>query len=348
MRAWAGLAAASQRAYTGDWAAFTAWLDTHRLAVPIAPQNAAWYARDCIAAQTADGSPRWAMTTVNRRLAVVGFAHEALGYPSPTASPQVRAEIRAGRRARQGAGHASAPRRVDPLTLEDLVTITSSISTTTWPAIIPATRDLALLWTGFIGALRPSELAGITLADLDLRAGRGRLTLPTSKTDRDGHGAVVALPRGSTPARCPLCHLWRWLDLVATVEYSDGISQLKLLEDLAALAYRPTNEHVCDRRHASDSLAPLLRQIRRTGTITGEGLSTQGVRRIIKQRAAVVGHRNVSGQSLRAGFVTTAEQRGISTRHIMRQTRHASPAMIEVYARHHAPEAANAATQLGL
>ena len=55
----------------------------------------------------------------------------------------------------------------------------------------------------------------------------------------------------------------------------------------------------------------------------------------------------LGGHSLRAGFVTEAFRRGADAHAIMRQTGHRSPAMLEVYAREHAPLVGNAVTRLG-
>ena len=54
------------------------------------------------------------------------------------------------------------------------------------------------------------------------------------------------------------------------------------------------------------------------------------------------------GHSLRSGFVTEAFRAGADAHAIMRQTGHRAPAMLEVYAREHAPLIGNAVTRLGL
>lgn len=56
----------------------------------------------------------------------------------------------------------------------------------------------------------------------------------------------------------------------------------------------------------------------------------------------------LGGHSLRAGFVTQAFRNGADAHAIMRQTGHATPVMLEVYAREHAPLIGNAVTTLGL
>ena len=55
----------------------------------------------------------------------------------------------------------------------------------------------------------------------------------------------------------------------------------------------------------------------------------------------------LGGHSLRLGFVTEAFRQGADARAVMGQTGHRSPAMLEVYAREHAPLVGNAVTRLG-
>jgi len=56
----------------------------------------------------------------------------------------------------------------------------------------------------------------------------------------------------------------------------------------------------------------------------------------------------MGGHSLRAGFVTEAFRQGADAHQIMRQTGHRSHAVLETYAREHAPLVANAVTRIGL
>lgn len=48
------------------------------------------------------------------------------------------------------------------------------------------------------------------------------------------------------------------------------------------------------------------------------------------------------------GFVTQAFRNGAEAHAIMRQTGHATPGMVEIYARENAPLIGNAVTRLGL
>jgi integrase len=59
-----------------------------------------------------------------------------------------------------------------------------------------ATRDRALLLIGFAGAFRRSELVALDVEDIEEIPEGLRITIRRSKTDQEGHGDVIAIPRG--------------------------------------------------------------------------------------------------------------------------------------------------------
>ena len=78
----------------------------------------------------------------------------------------------------------------------------------------------------------------------------------------------------------------------------------------------------------------LFRSVTRHGRV-GESMSTQAVADIVKAYAKLAGLNpdEFSGHSLRAGFVTSAAEKGRSTERIMDHTGHQSAAMVRVYTR---------------
>ena len=72
-------------------------------------------------------------------------------------------------------------------------------------------RDRALLLIGFAGALRRSELVGIAHEDLRFTDAGLVLTLPRSKTDPEGEGASLGIPRYGERDTCPVRALDAWL-----------------------------------------------------------------------------------------------------------------------------------------
>jgi integrase len=93
--------------------------------------------------------------------------------------------------------------------------------------------------------------------------------------------------------------------------------------------------------------------VHKTGAIGGAAMSGDAVNEMIRRRGEKAGFTPtqialLGGHSLRSGFVTEAFRAGADAHSIMRQTGHRSPAMLEVYAREHAPLTGNAVTRLGL
>ena len=160
-------------------------------------------------------------------------------------------------------------------------------------------RDRALLLTGFSGGLRRSELAALDLEDVTWVAEGAVLTLRRSKTDQQGRGRQVAIPRGSHPATCPIAALKAWLE-----------------------AARITS-------------GPLFRAVDRHGRAGVDGLHADSVGTIIKRAVSRAGFEaeGFAGHSLRAGFATQAARNGATVFDIMRQTGHRSVQTVARYVR---------------
>jgi integrase len=105
--------------------------------------------------------------------------------------------------------------------------------------------------------------------------------------------------------------------------------------------------HVCRTTRLpepDDPSRPLLRTVHRTGVIGDRPVTGHAIREIIRRRADEAGYtpaqiQRLGGHSLRAGFVTEAFRQGADAHAIMRQTGHRSHAVLETYAREHAPSA---------
>jgi site-specific recombinase XerD len=166
------------------------------------------------------------------------------------------------------------------------------------PATLKGLRDRALLLFGFASAMRRSELVALTVEDLE-QTERGLLvTLRRSKTDQEGQGHQRAIPFGRSPETCPIGALNAWLE----------------------------GAHIDKGR--------LFRSVSRHDQV-GESMSTRAVADVVKSYAVLAGLNpdEYSGHSLRAGFVTSAAEKGRSTERIMDHTGHQSAAMVRVYTR---------------
>jgi site-specific recombinase XerD len=125
------------------------------------------------------------------------------------------------------------------------------------------------------------------------------VTLRRSKTDQEGFGRRVAIPRGEIA--CPVAALRAWLDAA-------GITEGAIFRRI----FNKRAQRVTDRR-----LAP------------------RNVAAIVKQGAARLGFdpSTFGGHSLRAGFVTSAVKRGANLIKVTDVTGHKSLEMLKTYSR---------------
>ena len=200
--------ARTRAAYAGDWAHFGRWCElAGRVALPAEVSTVRLYLTDLEATRDEAGAVVYQPATLARRLAAIAAAHRDAGLPSPTRDPAVGAVLTGIRRAR-----AQPPHRMRPLLLEDVTTLLQAMQWATWPAGVTAARDAFVMLAGFAGALRRSELAALTLADLDWHPADGlHLRIRSSKTDQEHLGATIVLPYGAHAGTCPPCAALRWL-----------------------------------------------------------------------------------------------------------------------------------------
>lgn len=159
-------------------------------------------------------------------------------------------------------------------------------------------RDRALILTGFSAALRRSELVALKVEHIRFETRGILITLPRSKTDQTWQGRNIAVPHGRAPL-CPVEALSEWLT------------------------------------HSRIQEGPIFRPISRGNQISTRQLTAQSVALILKAYATAAGFdaKNVSGHSLRSGFVTCAAQARLPLYRIQQQTGHRSLEMLARYIR---------------
>jgi site-specific recombinase XerD len=167
----------------------------------------------------------------------------------------------------------------------------------TAPNSLIGSRDRALLLLGFAGALRRAELVGLDVSDLKETKAGLCLQIRASKTDQERHGQIIAIAPGNTA--CPLKALKTWL---AAAEITSG---------------------------------PIFRPISKGGRVSANRLSDRSVAEIVKVYAQRIGldPTSFSGHNLRAGFLTSAAQRGASVFKLMDVSRHKSVDTLSAYVR---------------
>jgi len=158
-------------------------------------------------------------------------------------------------------------------------------------------RDRALLLLGFAGAFRRSELSALTVDDLEETDKGLRVHVRRSKTDQEGVGATVPVVRGDRA--CPVEAVRAWLDAA-------GISE-----------------------------GPVFRRMMKGGHVTDDALSAHSIGATVKRYAKAAGYdaAEFGGHSLRAGFLTSAAERGASIFRMMDVSRHKSVDTVRGYVR---------------
>ena len=235
-----------------------------------------------------------AASTLGRRLAAIRFAHKLAGEADPTDNEGVRSAMKGARRKVGVAPTQKAAATAEILTALLLVT----------PDTLAGKRDRALLALGFAGAFRRSELVALDVGDLREDPEGLRVMVRRSKVDQEGRGFEKAIPHGRFIR--PVALVREWLDAAGIVS------------------------------------GPLFRPVSRSGNVRGANvpggnvrLTTQAVADIIKRYCAAAGldASTFGAHSLRAGYITTAAERGADLARIMDQSGHRDPRTVVSYIR---------------
>jgi site-specific recombinase XerD len=280
----ASKAEATRAAYSSDFRIFESWCRQRELsALPATPATVCAF----LAAQAGLGKRA---STLGRRLASIKYFHGIAGEPSPTGDEAIKATLSGIRRS-----IGSAPVRKRAATSD----IVLGMVGTTGSETLRQLRDRAILLIGFASAMRRSELVALNVEDLEWTAEGLMLRIRKSKTDQEGAGASVAVPRGETA--CPVAALKAWLE---AANITDGPVFRRILNKVS--------QRVTDRRLAARNIA-----------------------RIVKDNAERLGFdpSTFGAHSLRSGLVTSAVKRGVNLLKICDQTRHKSVEVLRVYCR---------------
>ena len=249
------------RAYDADWRDFTAWCSRCACScLPATSQTVAQYIADLAKCRKA--------STIQRRLSTISQIHQLRGFESPTKCEMVRSVLKGIRRAL-----GTAPHQKTPLVANDVREMVARL-----PDSLLGVRDCALLLLGFAGAFRRSELVGLNVDDLTFTPDGLIIVLRRSKTDQEGQGRKIGIPRLPASDACPVRAIQDWLECS---RIADGP------------VFRPVGvgDRLCARRLSARAVALVIK------------------RNVAKGRDAS----QFAGHSLRAGFVTSASQGGAAS-----------------------------------
>lgn len=289
------MASNTKLAYEKGWACFTAYCANENIDDPLAasPDSVALFLVHCATRPRSANGVPLSMGTVVLYNSAITKRYADAGKTSPTHHPLVRATLKGLARAR-----GTAPRRVKALREEHIRAMIAQC-----PDSVIGIRDAALLALGFAAALRRSELCGLSVDDVTVlpqdreHPRRMLLAIRRSKTDQAGNGQTIPIPEGRLIR--PIARVQDWLS-------ASGITR-----------------------------GPLFRAMRRGGSVQEGPLHNSDVPRLVKRYAALIGldPKEVSGHSLRAGFVTSAAAHRARLDKIMAITRHTNPATVLKYVR---------------
>jgi integrase len=168
----------------------------------------------------------------------------------------------------------------------------------------------AVLLVGRDGAFRRSEVTGLDLEHLTPIESGYAVLIPKSKTDQEGEGLVSALARIEGPY-CPVVALDAWLDVRGRLP------------------------------------GAIFRSVSKGGAILPNRLPARKVADIVQRLTKKAGLQlDVSGHSLRAGFITQAIENGVPVEAIQLQTHHTDFKALKEYIRRRDPMTGNAVATL--
>jgi integrase len=245
--------------------------------------------------------------TIARRSAAIAAAHRDQNQPNPCDSASVRRVLSGIRRE-----HGVAPeRRATPLDLDPLRAVIEQLDhqEREHGQTLAGRRDRALILLGFAAALRRSELVALDVEQLQFTPRGLLVTITKSKTDQDQAGQTVAVPYATaSDQRCAVRAVRAWLQTA-------GI-------------YR----------------GAVFRRLRRGDHVSPDRLTAQSVALVLKRRAQAAGRapEQLSGHSLRSGYITAAAAAGVEERKIQNVSRHKDIGVLRSYVR-----AANAFDDVG-
>jgi site-specific recombinase XerD len=274
-------AAATRKAYRTDFELFRSWCAERNVsALPASSESVAAFL-------ATEADRRIKPSTIGRRVAAIRYAHKLADLPVPTDDERVRSTMRGIRRSL-----GAAPQKKAPATADKIMAMAPTAR-----GCLSDIRDRALLLIGFAGAFRRSELVALDCEHIEETTDGLRVTIQYSKTDQEGIGAIVAIPRGSMA--CPVAALKAWRDAAGIVT------------------------------------GPVFRPVAKGNRVQPVRLTDRSVAEIVKSHAKRVGLDPTlfAGHSLRSGFLTSAAARGASIFKMADQSRHKSMDTLRGYVR---------------
>lgn len=182
----------TRRAYGRQWENFTSWCDTDgRVPLPATAKTLAKYVRHLTTTPSTRTGRTPAPSSIEQAIAVIRAAHKAAGHrDQPETAPALRV-LKGYKKERSESG--TRKRKAPAINLAKLRLLVADCDPTTLAGL----RDRAIFILGFAMMARRSELAALHLEDVrEDEEGDLTILIRSSKTDQEGEGAEVIVPRG--------------------------------------------------------------------------------------------------------------------------------------------------------
>jgi integrase len=286
----------TQRAYAADWKMFASWLRRQGLPeAPPDPEAVGLY----LTAQRESGGAELAVSTLERRLAGIGWRYRQIGQPLDIRDRHI-ATVLAGIRRR----HARPPAQKAAIFADELLAMLATLDMD-----LRGLRDRAILAIGFAGGLRRSEIVGLDRGPDETEDGSGWVEISAGGALLTIRGKTgwreVEIGRGSRSDTCPVSLLETWMRL-------GRIAQGPLFRAVARKNGGVGSERLTDKH--------VVRLVKRCALAAGlRGELAEGER-----------GRVFAGHSLRAGLASSAQ---IEEAHVQKHLGHASAEMTRRYQR---------------
>lgn len=182
----------TKRAYGRQWETFEKWcIEQDRTPLPATAQTLAQYVRHLSVTPSKRTCRTPAPSSIEQAIAVIRAAHRAAGHRDQPETVAALRVLKGYKKARSESG--TRKRKAPAINLDKLRLLIGDCDTATLAGL----RDRAILTLGFTMMARRSELAGLHVEDVN-EDGEGDLTIliRSSKTDQEGNGVEVIVPRG--------------------------------------------------------------------------------------------------------------------------------------------------------
>jgi len=292
-------APATLRAYRSDWQHYKKWCaECGFEPTPSSPET--------VGAYLASLAETKAPTTIRRRLAAIAKMHKFNNWPWNSSDLHIQDRLKGVLRE-----HGRPVKRAAAITMPILRKLLDTCDFSARGA-----RDRALILIGFAGALRRSELVGLTVKDVTVDAKGIRIRIMRSKTDKAGEGTEIGIPRGKHPETCAVAAYERWRTV------ADRKTGPVFFRISSANRVRGPRDEKGGRSHSSVSVQKPKKQGFDTQPLTAQSVSDILVRRAAMAGVVIEGFDRFSAHSLRVGFITAAYEKGVRDEDIMKHSRH--------------------------